>query len=118
MCRVFFILVAILAATRPGFGQEIVNADDVKAGHKIAVDVCSNCHLAAPDQPDKPILRPPALSFELIAQKNSVNAEWLQNFLQTTHRGLDNPKGMPNPQLLGFQVRQVTNYILSLRKKP
>ena len=36
--------------------------------------------------------------------------------MTTTHRGLDNPNGMPNAELLDYQVRQVTAYLLSLRK--
>ena len=43
-------------------------------------------------------------------------ADWLENFITTTHRGLDNPSGMPNPSLLDYQVKQVTAYLLSLRK--
>jgi hypothetical protein len=30
--------------------------------------------------------------------------------------GLDNPRGMPNPELLDDQVQQVATYLLSLRK--
>jgi hypothetical protein len=36
--------------------------------------------------------------------------------MTTTHRGLDNPSGMPNPSLLDYQVKEVTVYLLSLRK--
>ncbi len=115
--RNIFIIVLLITLTYPSLGQESPNLDELRAGHKLAIDVCANCHVAAPDQPDKPILRPPAPSFESIAQRESVNADWLQNYLKTTHRGLDNPKGMPNLGLVDFQIKQVANYLLSLRKK-
>ena len=94
-------------AACPVWGEEGVNSDDVRAGHRLAILVCANCHVAAADQPSEPILQPPASSFESIAQRKSVNADWLQDFMKTTHRGLDNPKGMPNPELLDLQIKQV-----------
>src|ERR1700751_5150763 len=30
--------------------------DDVRQGHQLAILICSNCHIAAPDQPVEPIL--------------------------------------------------------------
>jgi cytochrome c1 len=87
-------------------------------GRKLAVLICANCHVAARDQPYEPILRPPAPSFESIAQRKTINANWLHTFMTTTHRGLDNPNGMPNADLLDYQVKQVTAYLLSLRKNP
>jgi hypothetical protein len=78
--------------------------------------VCAFCHVAAQDQANMPILNPPAPSFESIAQRTDISANWLENFITTTHRGLDNPSGMPNPSLLDYQVIQVAAYLLSLRK--
>jgi cytochrome c1 len=63
-----------------------------------------------------PILDPPAPSFESIAQRTDIGAEWLEEFITTTHRGLDSPKGMPNPSLVDYQVKEVVAYLLSLRK--
>ena len=107
-----FILIGLSAGLRVVRGQE----NDVQAGHKLAIVVCANCHVAAPDQPNNPILRPPAAPFASIAQRPSFTADWLQDYMKTTHRGLDNPNGMPNPQLLDGQVKQVSAYLLSLRK--
>jgi len=109
-------LVALLVAAAPAWGQAADNSDSVQAGHKLAILVCANCHVAAPDQPNEPILRPPAASFASMAQRESVDEAWLANFLKTTHRGLDEPNGMPNPQLLDFQIKQIADYLLSLRK--
>jgi mono/diheme cytochrome c family protein len=109
-------LVALLVAVVPAWGQPAGNSESVQAGHKLAILVCANCHVAASDQPNEPILRPPAAAFESIAQRKSFDAAWLEKFLTTTHRGLDQPNGMPNPQLLDFQIKQVSDYLLSLRK--
>jgi mono/diheme cytochrome c family protein len=87
---------------------------DVQKGHQLAAAICAICHVAAADQPYPPIMKPPAPSFASIAQR--TDAEALTKFIATTHRGLDTPKGMPNPELMDYQVKQVVAYILSLRK--
>ena len=109
-------LVALWICICSAAGQETTSADDLRTGHRLAIMVCAFCHVAAPDQANMPILNPPAPSFESIAQRTDVTADWLENFITTTHRGLDNPSGMPNPSLLDYQVKQVTAYLLSLRK--
>ena len=98
------------------WGQDASSADNVRKGHRLAIMVCAFCHVAASDQARMPILNPPAPSFESIAQRTDISAEWLEQFISTTHRGLDNPSGMPNPSLLDYQVKEVTAYLLSLRK--
>lgn len=106
---------ALAAAQQP---QATGTSDDVENGHHLAALVCSNCHVAGPDQLVEPILRPPAPSFESIARRNTTSADAIRTFLATTHRNISNPGGMPNPQLLDYQVSQVTAYLLSLRESP
>ncbi len=91
-------------------------AADVRAGHALAISVCAVCHLAAPDQRSQPMLKPPAPPFAKIMERKDVTAVSLRTFLVTTHRGLDKPKGMPNPRLADFQVKQAVAYLMSLRK--
>lgn len=98
------------------WGQEGNSAAEIRAGHQLAAMLCGTCHVATPDQPFMPILNPPAPSFESIVQRKDLNADWLKNFLTTTHRGLDMPNGMPNPYLADYQVKQVIAYLMSLRK--
>jgi len=112
-----FCLVAVSLTVGSVAAQEGGTADDVRDGHHLAAEVCSICHLAAPDQVALPILKPPAPSFASIAQRKDVNAESLQKFLSTTHRGLDSPNGMPSPDLADWQIKQAVAYILSLRKQ-
>lgn len=108
-------LVASWISTSSAWGQP---ADDLYKGHELAVLYCGNCHLAAPDQPSPPVWKfPPAPSFESIAQRDDVSAQSLRTFLTTTHRGLDNPRGMPSPNLADYQINQVVTYILSMRKR-
>jgi mono/diheme cytochrome c family protein len=97
--------------------QEGKVEDEVAQGHHLATLICSACHVAAPDQNFEPILRPPAPPFASIAQRSNVTADFLRIFLTTTHRDISNPNGMPNPQLLDYQIKEITAYILSLRKR-
>jgi len=103
-------------AVGAAWGEEAGTADDVRAGHQLAALVCGNCHVAAPDQPLAPILNPPASPFASIVQRKDFTADWLRNFVTTTHRGLDEPNGMPNPYLVDYQIKQVIAYMMSLRK--
>jgi len=98
------------------WGQESDKMEDLRQGHQLAVMLCAKCHPAAPDQRLMPDLNPPAPSFESIAQQKHLDADSLKNFLTTTHRGLDNPKGMPDLSLANSQIKQLVTYILSLRK--
>ena len=106
---------AFCLAAGPAFAQG-ATADDIRKGHDLAALVCGNCHVAAADQRFTPVLNPPAPSFESIAQRPGTTAESLEKFMVTTHRGLDNPAGMPNPYLMDYQVKEVVAYMLSLRK--
>ena len=114
--RGFLIILCIVSCQ--AWAQQGGGADDVRKGHELAIAVCANCHVAAPDQLERPILRPPAPSFAAIAARKTTTADSVEAFLTTTHKGLDNPKGMPNPMLLDSQVKQVAAYLMSLRKNP
>ena len=116
MQKVSMCFVVIFMAVSAAWAQEAGNADEVRKGHELAAIVCSNCHVAAADQRYNPLLNPPAPSFVSIAQRKNISAASLRNFVTTTHRGLDNPSGMPNPYLSDEQAQQVVAYILSLRK--
>lgn len=94
----------------------VVNPEDVQEGHILAIRICGNCHVAAPDQVAEPIMKPPAPSFASIVQHKNFDAGSLTQFLTTTHRGLDNPQGMPNPDFMDYQIKQVVAYFLSLYK--
>ena len=90
---------------------ETLDSEEVQKGHRLAVTVCAICHVAAPDQRLLPELAPPAPSFASIVERKEFNADWLMHFMTTTHRGLDNPSGMPNPELMDYQIRDRCLYV-------
>ena len=110
------VLVTLWLGHSAAFAQGATNSADVSKGHHLAVMVCSICHVGAPDQERPPVLRPPAPPFAEIAQRPGTTEASLTKFISTTHRGLDNPAGMPSPDLADYQVNEVVAYILSLRK--
>jgi mono/diheme cytochrome c family protein len=99
------------------FAQDVVTAQDLREGHRLAAELCSICHVAAPDQAYPPMRDPPAPPFEEILARKNLSAEWLAFFLETSHRGLDRPDGMPNQQLAEFQIKQVVAYLMSRHEK-
>ena len=112
-----FIVIGILLVG-PALAQqaETLDSAEVQNGHRLAATICAICHVAAPDQRFLPELAPPAPSFASIVERKEFNADWLTHFMTTTHRGLDIPSGMPNPELMDYQIREIIAYMLSLRK--
>lgn len=90
--------------------------DQVANGHQLALQICSACHIAAPDQSAPPILTNPAPSFQTIADRPGTSAASLQNFLLSIHLSLANGKDMPNPQLTEDQANDLAAYVMSLRR--
>jgi mono/diheme cytochrome c family protein len=103
-------------ASSLAWSQAASTIDDASKGRHLAVMLCTGCHVVTPGQPYAPTLNPPAASFESIAQRVGTTVESLRSFLTTTHQGLDNQKGMPDPMLVDFQIKELSAYILSLRK--
>jgi len=111
------LLLAYLLEPGVAWSQEAGSINDIAQGHRLASALCSLCHIATPDQATLPVLHPPAPSFATILQRKDLTAEWLTNFLKTTHRGLDQPKGMPNPNLADFQIKQIVAYLMSIYRQ-
>jgi mono/diheme cytochrome c family protein len=106
----FFCLVTATQAQGP-------TQADIAAGRRLALRICANCHLAAPDQKQIPFLRPPALSFASIAIRPSATEAYLRQLLGSTHAKLGPSARMPNPQLVDYQVDEIVAYIISLKGK-
>ena len=98
------------------WGQAASTTDDASKGRHLAIMLCTGCHVVAPGQPYSPTLNPPAASFKSIAQRAGTTVKSLRSFLTTTHQGLDNENGMPDPMLADFQIKEISAYLLSLRK--
>ena len=111
-------LVALGSLMGSACAEEAGASADIGEGHRLALEICAYCHLAASDQETPPFLKPPAQSFASIAQRPGMSADSLRVFLNTTHRSLGAKNGMPNPVLLDSQIKQLAAYLLSLRKRP
>lgn len=94
-------LLALWSAA-PGHAQNIQN------GKTIAQVWCSNCHLAVPEAQQS--VREPAPTFQSIANMNTTTAASLAAFLSTPHGQ------MPDLALHRQEIRDVSAYILSLRR--
>jgi len=112
---VFTALAHFLAAEAGA--QESAAGADAHEGERLALKICTACHLVSPEQPYQPVLRPPASSFAAIANRPATSAQSLRTFLLTTHATLKTPSSMPNPQLTDDQATAVVSYILSLKKR-
>jgi mono/diheme cytochrome c family protein len=107
----FSALLAVSAAA-----NEPAAVDDARAGRALSLKLCTPCHVVTPDQELPPILRPPAPSFRMIANRPGTTDESLRRFLTETHASLRDVGHMPNPQLTEDQVREAAAFIMSLRK--
>lgn len=89
------------------------------AGHTLALQACTGCHLVESDQPFKPIfagkVHPP--DFKDIANKPNVTAASLIHYLETLPT-IPQDSRMANPDLTQEELRDVAAFILTLRGKP
>ena len=111
------LILVLVAAVTTAQAQPQDVAGDINAGHNVALNTCSTCHVAAADQPFAPMLLRPAPNFRDLANRPSTSAQSLRQFLTTTHMDLATAQGMPNPMLTDDQLRDVIAYVLSLRTK-
>ena len=103
---------AVVSAIVAVLGVGTARADpQVDKGHELAVQICSACHVAASDQGQAPMLKPPAPAFSVIANRTGTSATSIEAFLRVPHGN------MPNPMLAEYQVTALTAYITSLRAK-
>jgi mono/diheme cytochrome c family protein len=100
----------------PAHSQQPLEA--LRRGEHIAQLVCSACHVVAQDQEFPPILRPPAPSFEEIANRPNMSLQTVQQFVLQTHWDMKTlPMQMPAQMLRKSDTTAVARYVLSLRKR-
>lgn len=109
-----FVVLALTPAAEAG-AQESAAGASPDEGRRLALTICTECHVVAPEQPAPPVLRPPAPSFATIARWPGTTAQSLRTFLRTTHTTLKTPENMPNPMLTDEMAAAVVSYILSLK---
>jgi mono/diheme cytochrome c family protein len=91
------------------------NADEVAKGHRLALEICSACHIRRRIK-RRDRLHKSAPSLETLANKPGATAPSVQKFLLTIHLSLANGKEMPNPELNEDQARDLAAYVMSLRR--
>lgn len=89
----------------------------IREGHRLALQICSACHIVGSDQQSAPILRRPGPLFAEIARRRDVSPRSIRAFLQTRHVGTTPPSEMPNPQLLDEQADAIASYLASLKDR-
>jgi mono/diheme cytochrome c family protein len=100
-------LIATLAlAAVPALAQP--EPGDARAGQRLAVTWCANCHQVAPGGPGP--ANDAAASFASIAAMPSTTSMSLRVFLQSPHGN------MPDYRLTREQMDDVVAYLLSLRR--
>ncbi len=109
-------LSALFAAAGHAAAQTAPPPADVAAGRTVALRVCSTCHAVPDREALPPMLRPPAPAFTAIANRPPTTETSLRDFLASTHASVQEPSGMPNPQLTDEQAVNVIAYLLSLRR--
>jgi mono/diheme cytochrome c family protein len=87
----------------------------IEEGHRLALELCSVCHVVAPDQVSAPELRNPGPPFRDVANRPDTTCASLRMTLTTTHSSSTPPFSMPNPHLTEGQLRDMVGYILSMR---
>jgi cytochrome c2 len=106
----------IWSASFSALAQAVDTNDDVTKGHHLAIMLCADCHVVASDQPYPPTLNPPAPSFRSIARRPAATFDSVRSFLMSASKQSHSIKGMPNPMLAEFQIKEIAVYLLSLRR--
>jgi mono/diheme cytochrome c family protein len=88
----------------PVLSQQI---GDAEKGKQYALEFCTGCHAVQPEQPLSPL--PKAPRFEDVANTPGMTAISLTAWFQTSH------PTMPNIVMTDAQMRNVIQYILSLK---
>lgn len=89
----------------------------VEAGEELALRQCSFCHVVTSDPRYRPTLGQTIPSFQSIAEDSKNTTQSLRRFISTTHWDVHTmPMTMPGQMLKSDEIRNVSSYILSLRK--
>ena len=95
-----------IASSIPAFSQQI---GDAVLGQQFAELICSTCHAVHPSQIKSTVDE--ATPFQIVADAPGMTANALTAWLQTSH------PTMPNIILYDDDMRNVIQYILSLRTR-
>jgi mono/diheme cytochrome c family protein len=85
MSRTFLAAITLLVTCGPAFAAKHSPSEAAAAGHRIAIDVCSGCHVVAEHQPNDPLPTQRVPSFQEIADDPKSTRASLRHFITTTH---------------------------------
>jgi len=113
--RWFVASVSLYAALPQYAAAGVPSTSELARGENIAQHMCAACHVVTHDEQ---YAVKPGPDFADIANRPGVSATSLQHFVTTTHWDPEKlPMSMPNPMLSKDDIRAVSSYILSLRKR-
>jgi mono/diheme cytochrome c family protein len=109
------LFVSLLAtAAESANPQKPAARGDAEAGHELAEQACTGCHVVSADQPFAPLLKG-APDFREIANRPTVTAASLRRTIAALP--LVPRKGrMANPHLTDDELADVAAYIMTLRE--
>src|SRR5437763_811388 len=115
-CRFSIGLVAALAAF-PALAQAQTDLPAIRAGRNLASTVCFACHVVSANQPLEPVMGPGIPSFQEIANRSGVSAEWLIDRMTEArwHDSAFAATRLPMSNLSDAEKGQVAKFIPSLR---
>jgi mono/diheme cytochrome c family protein len=87
----------------------------VEEGYRVAMYVCSECHIVAADQKVPPRQVPNGPTFMSIANRPDLTPQRLREHLTSMHATAGRPRHMPN---FDFEIDEVIAYIRSLKTTP
>ena len=112
----FLVVFGVVAV--PVRADETSKGAVLSRGQHIAELVCSACHVVEHNQEYPPMLRPPAPSFDEIANRSGATLQSVRQFVSITHWDFNTlPMQMPNPMLSTSDASAVARYVLSLRRQ-
>ncbi len=114
----FAAIAALLGGSVQGGAQGLPGGPDPVEGHRLALSLCTPCHVVATDQELPPILDHPAPPFRTIAKRPDTTEASLKHFLLTTHSTMQPSFSMPNPGLADYQVNALVAYLMTLKNRP
>jgi mono/diheme cytochrome c family protein len=103
------IVSAVSSAVAMVVAAQAQDAGDIQQGRQLALGICASCHAVRAGQTRPPLSTAP--SFDEIAETPGMNTAALSIWLTAQSHPT-----MPNFILSSQQVRDVSAYILSLRK--
>src|SRR5262245_48765577 len=113
MAVLFFSL--LTTAAESANPQKPADRGDAEAGHDLAEQACTGCHVVSSDQPFAPLIKG-APDFREIANRSNVTAASLRRTIAALP--LIPRKGrMANPHLTDDELADMAAYIMTLRER-